>query len=79
MPIVIVSTLLVRSSNEKCYPHMPDRIIDNLLIAKAKIFVVCWEKIINDVELLRYLIEETNKDKAVCEYDLNREVQRKGS
>ncbi len=68
-----------RAEYEKRYPHMPDRIIDNLLIAKAKISVVCWEKIINDVELLRYLIEETNKDKAVCEYDLNREMQRKGS
>ena len=68
-----------RAEYERRYPYMPDRIIDNLLKSEAKVSVVNWDKISNDVEKLRYLIDQTFNDKAICVYDLSRPMRRRDS
>jgi hypothetical protein len=55
---------------------MPERIIDNLLTNKAKIFVVPWSLIENDPEKLRALIEFASRDRQGAEYDLSRTMRR---
>lgn len=68
-----------RSEYERRYPYMPDRIIDNLLKTDAKISVVGWEKVVNDPEGLRFLIERTFTEKENCIYDLSRPMRRSNS
>jgi len=65
-----------RDEYEKRYPYMPDRIIDNLLDSKAKISITNWNKIENNLENLKFLIEATCKDRVNCEYDLSRKMRR---
>ncbi len=66
-----------REEYERRFPHMPDRIIDNLLNNNAKISVTNWENM--TVEKLRYLIDVTYRDRAVCQYDLSRPMRRANS
>ncbi|MCP9291811.1 TIR domain-containing protein [Gracilimonas sediminicola] len=68
-----------RSKYEQRYPHMPDRIIDNLLNEKARISVVNWNKIISDRSFLRFLIEKTSDQRLDNEYDLSRKMRRSNS
>jgi hypothetical protein len=68
-----------RTEYERRYPYMPARIIDNLLKTEAKVSVVNWDKIINDVENLRLLVKETFNDKENCVYDLSRPLKRRNS
>ena len=63
-----------RTEYEDRYPHMPDRIIDNLLKPEAKISVVPWEKLTK--ERLAFLIEATFQEKDGCVYDMSREMRR---
>lgn len=63
-----------RAEYERRYPYMPDRIIDNLLKAEAKISVIPWDKINN--ERLAFLIEATFQGKDNCQYDLSRDMRR---
>jgi hypothetical protein len=70
------TSLKYRSEYEGRYPHMPDRIIDNLLNKDAKISVTYWEKILGNVEALRFLIDTTFNDRESCEYDLSRPMRR---
>jgi hypothetical protein len=65
-----------RSEYERRYPYMPDRIIDNLLKESAKISITNWDKITNDIENLRFLIDVTFRDREQCEYDLSRIMRR---
>ena len=60
-----------RGEYEKRYPHMPDRIIDNLLRPSAKVSVTNWDKIADDPEKLRFLIEAAHRDRSGCDYDLS--------
>lgn len=62
-----------RTEYERRYPHMPDRIIDNLLKPEAKISVVPWGKITQSS--LAFLIEAAFQGKGDCEYDLSREMR----
>lgn len=68
-----------RNEYERRYPYLPARIIDNLLKSEAKISVVNWEKIINDLEGLKFLIHKTYEEKEKCEYDLSRSMRRNNS
>lgn len=68
-----------RSEYERRYPYLPARIIDNLLIIGAKISVINWDKIINDIEGLRFLINKTFEERTNCEYDLSRQMRRANS
>ena len=68
-----------RAEYERRYPYIPDRIIDNLLKSEAKVSVVNWDKISNDIEKLRFLIDQTFDDKANCIYDLSRPMRRRDS
>ena len=72
-------TVNTRAEFERRYPYMPARIIDNLLDPNARISVVNWSKISGNIELLRYLIDATHKDKVKCHYDLSRPMRRHNS
>lgn len=64
-----------RAEYERRYPFMPDRIIDNLLNAKAKISVVPWGDKLTKAGLA-FLIEAAFEDRESCEYDLSRPMRR---
>ena len=66
-----------RSEYEARYPHMPERIIDNLLAPNAYISVVPWHKL--RIGNLEFLIDATFRDKVKCEYDLSRPMRRRNS
>lgn len=68
------TTVTTRTEYAQRYPHMPDRIVDNLLKPESKISVVPWDKL--TVEKLKFLIEATFQDKDKCEYDMSREMRR---
>ena len=67
-----------RAEYERRYPHMPDRIIDNLLKAEAKVSVTNWSKIC-DPDILRFLVDATFQDRHSCNYDLSRPMRRANS
>ncbi|MFW6047162.1 MAG: TIR domain-containing protein [Candidatus Woesearchaeota archaeon] len=64
-----------RKEYEERYPYLPARIIDNLLNKEAYISVVNWNKIIENPENLRFLINKTFDDRLKCKYDLSREMR----
>ncbi|MCK5044131.1 TIR domain-containing protein [Candidatus Parcubacteria bacterium] len=68
-----------RIEYERRYPYLPDRIIDNLLCKNAKISVVQWNKICDDREKLKFLIEATYNDRLNCNYDMSRGLRRQNS
>jgi len=68
-----------RDEYERRYPHMPARIIDNLINDDATISVVNWNKIVNDLDGLRFLIHKTSENRLNCEYDLHRSMRRANS
>lgn len=70
-------TIYDRAEYERCYPYLPDRVIDNLINKKAKISVARWDDL--DSEKLRKLIELTFQDKENCEYDLRRPMRKNNS
>lgn len=68
-----------RSEYERRYLYLPARIIDNLLQPNAKVSVTNWDTIAAHINRLRFLIEETFKQRASCEYDLSRPMRRSNS
>jgi hypothetical protein len=68
-----------RAEYESRYPYMPARIVDNLIESQAKISVVNWNKVISNIEILRYLINETFNDRTTCKYVLSRPMRRANS
>lgn len=69
-------TITSRAEFERRYPFMPARIIDNLLKESAKISITNWDKITNDIDNLRFLIDVTFRDRERCEYDLSSPMRR---
>jgi hypothetical protein len=69
--------ITTRSEYERRYPHMPARIIDNLLAGGVAISVTGWSKIENQPDNLRFLIEATYNDRTTCDYDLSRAMKRR--
>ncbi len=66
-----------RMEYENRYPHMPDRIIDNLLAPNAKLSVVPWARI--NATTLKFLLDVTFQDRSRCQYDLSRPLRRANS
>ena len=66
-----------RTEYESRYPHLPERIIDNLLASKAYISVVPWEKL--TTERLKFLIDATFNRRGDCDYDLSRRMRRRNA
>ena len=65
-----------RTDFEARYPRMPDRIIDQLVRVGVTISVVPWERIEYDPNALRWLIDETAKQRFNNNYDLSRSMRR---
>lgn len=72
-------TINSREEYETRYPYVPDRIIDNLLKAEAKVSVTSWSKIESDPDKLSFLIGATFEDRGNCAYDLSRLLRRANS
>ena len=68
-----------RAEYEERYPHMPPRIIDNLLKPEAIVSVVPWNKIVGQPARLKYLVDAAFDDRAACKYDLSRPMRRANS
>ena len=68
-----------RLEYESLYPHMPDRIIDNLLNPDVRLSVAPWERIANRPDLLEFLIDSAFKHRQSCKYDLERPMRRRNS
>lgn len=66
-----------RQEQERRFPHLPDRIIDNLLAPKANISVVPWDRLSPDN--LKFLIDATFQARSSCEYDLSRPMKRRNA
>jgi hypothetical protein len=73
------TTIDSRTEFERRFPHLPDRIIDNLLTNKARISVTNWSVIAKDWSALEFLINATHDDKTSAEYDLSREMRRRNA
>jgi len=68
-------TSLDRAEYESRYQLMPDRIIDNLVRKDSYISIIPWQKIVDNPENLRLLIDLTHQDRAKCKYDLSRPMR----
>ena len=66
-----------RKEYERRFPHMPDRIIDNLLKPDVRISVVPWNRI--DGRTLEFLIEAAFRYRKNCPYDSRRSMRRMNS
>lgn len=68
-----------RKEYEERYPHMPIRIIDNLLQPKVKISVVPWHRIEYQPDRLEFLVDAAFEYRKSCPYDLSRPMRRRNS
>ena len=77
----ITNWVSVTSWNEykRRHPHLPNRIIDNLMNELAKISVASWDRIENNPTNLRLLIENAFNSRDSCTYDFSRPMRRKNS
>lgn len=66
-----------RAEYERRYPHMPRRIIDNLLRPGVKISVAPWRKI--NGRTLEFPIEAAFRYRKSCPYDLSSPMRRANS
>lgn len=64
-----------REEYERRYPHLPDRIIDNLLKANSKVSVSNWNAVVGNPERLRLLIDCAHNARGNCEYDMSRPMR----
>jgi len=64
-----------REEYERRYPHLPDRIIDNLLKANNNISVSNWSRVVENPDRLRLLIDCAHSARANCEYDMRRSMR----
>ena len=68
-----------RAEYERRYPSLPDRLIDNLLEPEAKISVTPWNRIENDAQKLKFLVDAAFEDRVHCDYDLSQPMRRQNS
>lgn len=66
-----------RKEYQRRYPHLPERVIDNLLERKSNISVSDWNSIAGNPESLRLLIDCAHKVRSECEYDMSRAMRMK--
>lgn len=64
-----------RAEYEKRHPHLPDRIIDNLLVNDSHISILKWQDL--TVEGLKNLIDYAYEDRLNSKYDLSRPMRRR--
>ena len=67
------TTIDSRAEHARRYPHLPERIVDNLIAPKARISVVPWNRL--SPEKLKFLVDATFKGRSDCEYDLSRPMR----
>ena len=67
-----------RTKCKKAHPYLPDRIIDNLL-KNVPISVTNWDDIVNNTNLLKFLLDKTFENRANCDYDLSSSMRRQNS
>ena len=65
------------SEYKELYPHLSERILDNLAKPEAKISVTSWASITENIECLRCLIDIAYNNKASSKYDLSRMMRRR--
>ncbi len=71
-------TLTTRVQYEEYYPQMPDRILDNFLKDKP-ISVINWDRVIENPERLKILIDNSYRTKNSITYDYSRPLRRNNS
>lgn len=72
----IPTSKYTRLDYEQRFPHLPVRIIDNLLAPNAPISVTNWDTVMNDPGKLEFLIRSAAAARHDCHYDLSREMRR---
>lgn len=73
------TSITSREEYEQRFPYAPVRIIDNLLKNGAKVSITNWNRVSNNAEVLRFLIDVTFNDRASCQYDLSSPMRRANS
>ncbi len=68
-----------RTEYERWYPHIPARIIDNLVKPGVKISVTSWDRIYGYKERIEFLIDAAFRNRANCDYDLSERMRRANS
>lgn len=66
-----------RGENEKYFPSFSTRMIDNLICPTANISVVPWQKLENNPDNLRLVIELAHSSRADNEYDFSMPMRRR--
>ncbi len=66
-----------RAEYERRYPHMPERILDNLVKPDVKISIVPWDRL--NVRTLQFLVDIAFQYRKSCKYDLSRPMRRANS
>ena len=66
-----------RAEQSRRFPHLPERIIDNLAAPNARMSVVPWDRL--SPERLKYLVDATFEGRGACEYDLSRPMRRRNA
>jgi len=64
-----------REEYQERYPHLPERIIDNLLKPNSKVSVSNWSSVAQNPENLRLLIDCAHNARSNCEYDMSRPMR----
>ena len=73
------TTINTRKEYERRYPYLPNRIIDNLLKSDAKISVLNWNDLDENLDKLELLIDLTYNNRSNCKYDLSRAMKQRDS
>ena len=71
------TSIQARAEQARRFPHLPERIIDNLVAPYARISVVPWERL--SPERLKFLVDATFDGRGTCEYDLTRQMRRRNA
>lgn len=71
------TSIQARAEQARRFPHLPERIIDNLVAPYARISVVPWERL--SPERLKFLVDATFDGRGACEYDLTRQMRRRNA
>lgn len=70
------TTIETKAELQDRHPHLPERIIDNLVKPGVTMSVVPWSRIENQPENLRFLVDATAKVGCANDYDLSLPMRR---
>ena len=68
-----------REEYEKHYPEMPARLITNFMKADVKISVVNWDRVSNDIHIMKKLIDNAFGRRKTNNYDHSEPLRRNNS